>query len=81
MANLTWDENLFLAVGLDTPFKRFAAGVALTTSILFAFKPANMYDVAGHTRGWKLISGGEEDTWLPWWILPLAVGGTLAIFV
>jgi len=82
MANLGWEEKIFAYAGLNTPFQRLIAGGLLVTGIVFAIKPAALFEVDGTARPWKLLDKTAPNaTWVPWWAYPIAAGTTMSVFV
>jgi len=72
-------ERIFSYAGLNTPTQRGLAGIVVTTGLLFATKPDALFDRLGTPRPWKFFD--ENGSWVVWWMIPLAVGGALSIFI
>ena len=81
-------EAVSSTLGLRTPGMRGFAAAALTTGLLFYFKPKLMFDKIGNQRPWSLMdkkSAGLADlvppTPLPWYVASAGVGGAILYFV
>jgi len=81
----SWQHAL-IALGLNTPLRRFAGFTLLSGVLLYAIRPRPFFTADGSARPWSLLtlgkkSGAVESTVVPWYFVPLFIGFLGASFL
>ena len=82
-------ENLFLYLGIGSgdygDIQRFLFGAALSSVILFTFKPKILFLDDGSPKQWNLLAPKETNseflTKIPWWSVSLFFGFLMGIVI
>ena len=75
--------DVLRSLGLGYPYQRMIAGAALAGGVAYALQmpQASFRRQDGGLRPWKLTSGDEDATWLPFFSIPLAGAIALGVFI
>jgi hypothetical protein len=68
--------NVFVAIGLTTPIRRFLAVSVLVGGVLYVLKPSGFF-YEGQGRPWSLFAPEDAQTpptTFPWYIFALLAG-------
>ena len=69
------------AIGLGSPYGRFAALSVLGFAGQLYLKPSVAYTKEGRMKPFTLLSKAQETTYLPWWVLSIIPGLFGALFI
>lgn len=69
------------AIGLGTPYGRFAAFSVLGFAGQLYLKPGIAYTKEGRMKPFRLLSKEAESTLVPWWVLSIVPGLLGALFL
>ena len=73
--------EILRGVGLGYPYQRMIFGAVLASAVAYSMQaPKASFNEDGSMRPWKVTSGQEDATWLPFFLIPLA-GSTFGVFV
>ena len=69
-------------LGLGKPYQRMVFGAAVAGGVAYALKmPEASFNTDGSMRPWKLTSGEDSATWLPFFLIPLAGATAFGVFI
>jgi len=69
-------------LGLGYPYQRMIVGAAVAGGVAYALQqPTASFNRDGSLRPWKVTSGEENATWLPFFSIPLAGAVAFGVFI
>lgn len=78
--NMSFVQDGFSFVGMDTPLKRFVVLTSLGLGAEFFTKPKYAFDEKGNLRPLAIMSSEPGATYTPIGFFPSLVGGAAALF-
>lgn len=81
--NLSYVQNLFSLFGLNSMMKRFIIGVSVGFLAEYVIKPSYSFDKSsGKPKSWAITNGGQPgSTYIPFWIVPIILGGFVGFYL